>query len=90
MGSKGTVPDPQGRDTQETRTLQPLWPKYTGKHERMDPLARQTKSRVVMFLFEYMHITVLMCNVVVECSKDEEGEEDEDENEDEKEDKEEN
>jgi hypothetical protein len=73
MGSHGSVPDPQGRDTQETRTLQPLWPKYTSKHQRMDPLARQTMSRVVMFMFEHMHITVLMCNVVVECSKDDGG-----------------
>jgi hypothetical protein len=75
MGSQGTVPDPQGRDTQETRTLQLLWPKYTGKHQGMDPLARQTKSRMLMFMFEYMHLTVLMCNVVAECSKDEEEEE---------------
>jgi molecular chaperone GrpE (heat shock protein) len=76
------VPDPQGRDTQETRTLQPLWPKYTGKHQRMDPLARQTKSRVVMFMLEHMHLTVLTCNVVVECSKDEEEEEEEEAGED--------
>jgi hypothetical protein len=41
----------------------------------MDLFARQTKWRVVMFMFEHMHLTVLTCNVVVECSKDEEEEE---------------
>jgi hypothetical protein len=79
MGSQGTVPDPESRDTNKTGISQPLWPKYTGKHQRMDPLARQTKSRVVMFMFEHLHPTVLMCNVVVECSKDEEEEEEADE-----------